>query len=351
MLNFMPDVDHYELEIHEGLEDIAQDELLATNATAVETKSIMTGKGFLRLQATDPQPLLTCKTIVAAYRLLYFNVPRPKALLGHEHWTRLLTTVDDIRTLQPDAFHTFFINAAGSDSSIMQRIKDTFADATSLHHAEGEGDLLLRIRRRKPGWDVLIRLTPRPLSTRDWRVCNYEGALSGPVARSMVHLSQPTETDRILNIGSGSGSLMIERAQHTRAAFVAGIDSSQAAITCAKDNLGAAKLIGEQALVHADARQLPFPAQTFTRLYADLPFGQRIGSHEENLQLYPELLREAARIAAPEAQFTLITHEIRLFNAVIEAQSAWQIKHQRRITLRGLHPLIVVLRRLPGAPW
>ncbi|NJL54806.1 methyltransferase domain-containing protein [bacterium] len=322
----------YELDIPEGLADVVQSDLLERCAGTVDPQRIVAGSSFIRLNCPDVRCILTLPTVNAVYQVLSYNIPRPKALLGHEHWTRLLIAVEAVSSSSSGTFHSFHINAAGSDSSVMQRIRTTFAQDTGLHYAPDEGDMLLRIRPGESGWEVLIRMTPRPLSTRNWRICNYEGALNGPVARSMVMLSSPGKDDYVLNVGCGSGSLLIERLLHTESQRVVGIDINNTAIDCASQNLASADRTRDAVLLTGDARRLPFKDASFTHLYADLPFGQLVGSHQTNQQLYPHLLREAARVAGVNALFTLITHEVRLMDTVLKAQMAWQVDHRRMVT-------------------
>ena len=49
--------------------------------------------------------------------------------------------------------------------------------------------------------------------------------------------------------------------------------------------------------------QLPFPENSFDVITADLPWGQLIGSHQENEWLYPAVLAEAARVIAQGGRF------------------------------------------------
>ncbi len=58
-----------------------------------------------------------------------------------------------------------------------------------------------------------------------------------------------------------------------------------------------------------DATALQFPANTFNAICTDLPWGQLVGSHQHNADLYPRVLAEAARVAAPRARLVLLTHE------------------------------------------
>ena len=107
----------------------------------------------------------------AVYLVQHFAIPRPAALLGHQHLTRLLRQIGTVRSLHSaDDFRSFRISAAGRDSSVMQRLRDNIAARAGLVPDDREGDLLLRIRRadlHEGGWEVLTRLTPRPLSAAD----------------------------------------------------------------------------------------------------------------------------------------------------------------------------------------
>ena len=49
------------------------------------------------------------------------------------------------------------------------------------------------------GWEVLVRLTPRPLTARPWRVCNWPGALNAVVAGigSFVKSPNPGHTESV----------------------------------------------------------------------------------------------------------------------------------------------------------
>ena len=134
---------------------------------------------------------MSLSTVIAVYTVQQFDIPRPKALLGHENWQKVLEQVRRAMDLSSrDDFEMLYLSAAGSDSSVMVRIKETLAEETALRMSDDEGDLLLRLRRTpktQQGWDLLVRLTPRPLASRDWRVCNMEGALNASVAH-LLHL-------------------------------------------------------------------------------------------------------------------------------------------------------------------
>lgn len=390
----------FEAEIVEGIESLAENELRQMR----EVQIVSRGRGAVQFTYVgNLRRLQSLKLTQAIYAVQPFAVPRPKALLGDQHFRAIMTQVDAVLVAWPrNTFKTIHIAAAGAESGVMQRLLADLARQTGLQPNLEEGDLLLRIRSKSQesrtksqeprikntelrvksqesriqnidvkvtgkrldsalstqhlglstehlalnSWEVLTRLTPRPLATRVWRVCNYEGALNATVARAMSLLTQPKPSDVILNVLCGSGSLLIERGLWGEAAQMMGCDINQLARDCAEQNIQAAAFAKAPQVMDWDARQLPLPDQSVDVLLADLPFGNLLGSHRDNLNLYPAVLREAARVAKPNARFVLITHEIKLIEAVLaDLSGLWQVKESLKVTLRGLHPRIYILNR------
>ena len=342
-------ITRYEAETVPGLADITELELREAFGASV-TIQTRRQDAVVFQYAGNPARLLNLRAPVSVYALETFNIPRPKAFLGHQNFHRLLAIFEQVFTLcGRDAFQTLYLSAAGSGSSVMQRIKESLSKHTGLSIADTEGDLLLRLRPspdKNRHWDALIRLTPRPLATRDWRVCNLPGALNGTVAHAMVRLARPRPADRVINLACGSATLLLEHAERLTSSRLTGLDVDTEALLCASQNIAASNHVDIQ-LLQADATQTPFASQSVDILYADLPFGQLVGSHAENIELYPALLAEAARIAKPGASFILITHEVNLMDKVLaDKPDTWRIREKRMITLSGLHPRIFVLERL-----
>lgn len=218
--------------------------------------------------------------------------------------------------------------------------------------SDDEADLLIRVRptpsihEDSVGWDVLVRLSPRPLATRAWRVCNFEGALNGAVAHAMVRLTHPNPRDVYLNIACGSGTLLVERLLTGPARHLIGCDIDPTALACARQNATAAGAGSRIALYQANGCALPLASRSINAITADLPFGHLVGSHAENLRIYPLILEEAARVARPRAFFTVITHEVRLMDQLLLADdSPWTIEKVLKVELGGLHPRIFVLQK------
>lgn len=338
----------FEAEVVPGLELLARAELQRLPQVRLCDD---VGQGRIRFRFEGELAALRgLRLAQAVYLSVTHPVPRPRGLLGDAHWRRLLAQIEAARALnRAQPFQSFSVAAAGSDSSVMQRIRGAVSEATRLADGGDKGDLLIRIRPAtgagESGWETLVRLTPRPLATREWRVCNFEGALNATVAHAMGLLTDPQPDDTFLNAACGSGSILIERQAIAPARLLLGVDLDAVVLDCARRNIEASDVKGTACLCIGDIRTLPLPEGSVTAVCADLPFGQRVGSHQDNVAAYPYMLRELARVTAPGAKCVLLTHEIRLMDSLLRQQPFWLLEQSIQINLRGLHPRIYVLRR------
>ena len=336
---------NYEAEVIPGLEALAIDEL--RQLTPVAPSQIrQTRAGFLRFRLTaDESVLKSLRSVIAIYRIHNFAIPRPKALLGHEHFTRLLGILRAAARRFKTPPGTMGIAAAGSHTAVMRRLRLETCQALGLPLApDGKGELFLRLARQAEdsGWEALVRTTASPLSKRDYRLVNVPGALNATVACAMTGLARQPGGKVVLNLCSGSSTILIEHARGKANDTLLAIDNCPDMISAGRQN---AKRAGQsQRIVQllADATRAPLPAGSVDILYADLPFGHHIGSHEDNLALYPALMREAGRLAKENAIFVVLSHEARLMARTVRA-SAWRLRSETTLNLSGLHPRLFVL--------
>lgn len=339
-----PEPAEFEAEVFRGLEPLAGAELGRLGAS-VRPDS-------LRFRYAGPwRRLLELRTVVAVQAVVARGLARPSALLDDGTFKRLTSAIGHVRSLHPaGAFGTFRLSAAGADSPAFLRVRERIARETGLRDVGEGGDLLLGFRHAPPArqFELAVRISPRPLSTRTWRVCNLPGALNAAVAAAMVQLAEPSADETFLNLACGSGTLLIERALIGPANRVMGCDLDMGAQACATENVRAAGVSVE--LQAWDARELPMADKTVDTLVADLPFGQLMGSHEENAELYPKILAEAARVARPGGRFVAITQQVNLFERCLQrGADRWSCERTLRLELPTnaglLKPRIYVLRR------
>ena len=198
--------------------------------------------------------------------------------------------------------------------------------------------------RFETGWDVLARLTPRPLSARAWRVCNMAGGLNATIAYAVFKLAGLRDSDRIFNPMSGSGTLLIERDLLGPSMALVGVDTDPDAVRCAQQNIAAAKRSIEVAQV--DALNTGLPPRSFDLIVADLPWGDAITVRGGNEALYTGFLKEMHRLCSRQGRMVVLTHELRLFERLIAEQDRWHAHELFQVYSGGHHPKAYLLSRV-----
>lgn len=338
--------DVYEVEILNGLKNLCRAELQSVMAERGRVLPAEHEDSLSFEFAGGQEELLGLRIPVAVFQLLYFKVPRPQGVVQGGHAKRLFEAISRIG--RAGNFETFRISAAGGDSPVFEKIKSLIAQYCSLRNDEEDGQMVIRFRRsrlKRFGWDVLIRLSKLPLSARSWRKENFAGALNASIAAAMLRLAGFSQSDRVLNLMCGSGTFLAECAQEGGAAKLSGIDISEANLRLARANL--AEVNRPVLLVHADARRLPFDAESHSLLVSDLPWGRRVGEKNELESLYARSLQEAARVCASGGRFALITQENVLMDRILESCSRqWKLKAHLRVKQGEYRPKIYLLQRL-----
>jgi tRNA (guanine6-N2)-methyltransferase len=174
-------------------------------------------------------------------------------------------------------------------------------------------------------------------------VRNYRGALNATIAAAMVELSEPRPDDRFLNLLSGSGTLLIERALRAPAARLVGVELDADVVAIAAENAAAASVDLE--LLQEDGRSTSLPSASFDAACTDLPYGDALGSHADNEALAVDVLAEAARLVVPGGRLIVITHELQRFRRALAAVPAWALTSERRVFQKGHRPGIWQLTR------
>ncbi|GAA4005100.1 hypothetical protein GCM10022631_15380 [Deinococcus rubellus] len=389
----------YEIEALSGLEGVAQEELSAVPGA----RDIRGGRFWF---PGDPTRLTRLKGSVAVYRVKTFDVPRPKALLGHQQLGDLAAFLRPV--IAYGGHQSFRLSAAGRESATMRRLAEELETSLGIPYHPEEGELLIRLRptenpnripepveekreahwerspeerparrgqrgaagrpghssaqapewpeeeelepqpapepRFETGWDVLARLTPRPLSARAWRVCNMAGGLNATIAYAVFKLAGVRDADRIFNPMSGSGTLLIERDLLGPSMALVGVDTDPDAVRCAQQNIGAAKRTIEVAQV--DALNTGLPPRSFDLIVADLPWGDAITVKGGNEALYTGFLKEMHRLCSRQGRMVVLTHELRLFERLMAEQDRWHAHELFQVYSGGHHPKAYLLSRV-----
>ena len=334
----------FEAECIKGLEGLAAVELKKSGAKFPHDVGENTA-GTLRFRFGKSLTRLDGLRIVSqVFKVHFFDIPRPKAFLGQQHFDRTRQILNEaIDQLGRRAVKSFRLEAAGRDSAVFQRLISQIESDLGLPHAPEAGDLFLRVKparlQNKKGWELLVRQTIRPLATRSWRRFNYPGALAAPVASVMVEMAKIQPEETIINLMCGSGTLLAEC--KTANNLMVGCDLNAEAVRGARVNLEPGSKGAN--LFEADATFVPVPDNSFDVLLIDLPWGQLIGEIHEIQTLYPKVLDEAWRISRPGGRFAVVTQLKKLMRQSIK-NSPWDLIDNVSLDMGRVKPEIYLLK-------
>lgn len=159
---------------------------------------------------------------------------------------------------------------------------------------------------------LTVRLSDERMRHRDYKVAHLPGSLRPSVAAALAWLSSPSPDDVVLDPLCGAGTILIERAHLGRYKLLIGSDHDSVALDAARENIGPRYKPLE--LHEWDAVSLPLPNGSVDKIVANLPWGMRHGSHEENRRLYPRLLAEFKRVVSKGGLIVMLTSEGRLMS-------------------------------------
>jgi 23S rRNA G2445 N2-methylase RlmL len=186
----------------------------------------------------------------------------------------------------------------------------------------------------RSGYEALLalRLSDEQMRHRDYKLEHLPASLRPSAAAALVWLTRPAPDDVFLDPMCGAGTILIERAHAGRYALLLGGDAREQALEVARGNVGPRYKPIE--LRQWDARALPLDAASITAAAVNLPFGKQLGSSEENRALYPEVLRELARVLRPGARLAALTGDRRTFDDAL--------RRARGLRRRAAYPVLLL---------
>lgn len=208
----------------------------------------------------------------------------------------------------------------------------------------------------EPGnWDInldiragLLRaeIGPLFLTRRFGELARMSASTTPVIAGIMCRLAKLHAGDVVLDPMCGAGTLLVVAAGSANLAAVIGCDISQRAVRDAAANLARRGVAGT--VLRADAGQLPLPAGSVDRVLTNLPFGKRVGSHDNNVELYPRVLRELTRVLTRQGRAVLLTEDKTVFRQSVQRTPNLHIVRELVLESGGAHPTAFVLARTRG---
>lgn len=213
----------------------------------------------------------------------------------------------------------------------------------------------------EPGdWDLNIETGPSGLvaevgqlywTSRFGELLRAPASTTPVIATVMVRLAKVEPGHTVLDPFCGAGTLLVE-ALRGSAGRLLGADHDSRWIQATRRNLDLAR--GRTAdtdtaitLWRGDARRLPLRDGSVDRIVSNLPFGKRVGSHRHNVTLYPDVLREYARVLTRSGRAVLLTEDKRLFTQSVQRTRGIRVIKEIEFASGGAHPsaYVVTTRR------
>jgi 23S rRNA G2445 N2-methylase RlmL len=150
-------------------------------------------------------------------------------------------------------------------------------------------------------WYVGARPTAYPDPRFDYRVADVPAAINPSLAAAMARVIGRAEGLVVLDPFCGSGTPLVEYDRLIPTAQLIGVDNDADALRAAERNLAAAGLAAKARLIEGDSRALERLLERHGTPAADviitnLPYGVRVGSYDELLDLYPAWFAQAAGV-------------------------------------------------------
>lgn len=293
-----------------GLKNIVLNEIAQYPALEIVTQ----GKQEIYIRPLqDLTPLLNLRSILNVYiirRGSEFNphyISKHKSILGN--------LIENVLKANNTIFSTFKLSCAGLQSKEVRQIQTFILTTYRLTVAE-DADMEVYIGKSNGLWETGVRVTPRPLTLREYRVANIKGGLNPNVAYAMNSFCNLPNIDSYLNIFSGSATLLIEAAQINPKLKLVGFDSNGKTNALAVQNIKKAGLLKSIHLQTANIFDSPNLGK-FSAITVDLPFGMQISKGEDLKKLYECFIEYTQKVLTQDGIVVMYTSEHKILEPIL----------------------------------
>ena len=178
-----------------------------------------------------------------------------------------------------------------------------------------------------------------------WRQRTVSASIHPATASCLARYAmqyEKRERPRVLDPFCGCGSLLFARETLGPCRVLVGVDKSGSAVESARVNARAGK--SRASFVTKDILRFE-GREGFDLILSNLPFGNRVGSHEDNTRLYDRFVRRLPELLVPGGVAVLYTMEYKLLKTCLDRSKGLALREQKRTEAGGLLPWIFVVDR------
>lgn len=184
------------------------------------------------------------------------------------------------------------------------------------------------------------------LSNREWRVGYVSAGINPSLAYIMCMIAELGEKDIVYDPFCGASVLPITALKYFNVKRVVCSDISGNAIEKSKLNFYSANIQSDKyKLFGSDVKRIKLSKQNVDKIVSNLPFGIRVGNHEDNTESYKGLEVLAKKILRRKGKIVLLTQEKVLLREVFKRDD-WNVKSIIRVNEGGLLPEVFVITKV-----
>lgn len=146
----------------------------------------------------------------------------------------------------------------------------------------------------------------------------------------------------VLDPFCGSGTMLFERSKIKGFSSLTGTDNQKYAIASAKQNETIAKTGAKFVLTDILAYR---PEKRYDEIISNMPFGHRVGSHENNEQLYEGFVKGMQDLLRPKGTAFLFTNDKNLLRDLLNQNGQYTIKSETVFNSGNLHPSLFIVEK------
>ena len=183
------------------------------------------------------------------------------------------------------------------------------------------------------------------LSKREWRKEYVPAGINPSLAYILCMVADLREEDIVYDPFCGAGVIPITALKYFNVKRVICSDISGKAVEKSEINFKAAGIDKDRyRLFRSDIRDIRLNKRNVDKIVSNLPFGIRVGEHNDNKEIYLSLEKVAERVLRKKGLLVLLTQEKKLLREVFSKEN-WNVKSVLRVNEGGLLPEVFVIER------
>lgn len=308
----------------EGFLDCLKEELTELGFAPTEED------GALRVVTDDLSKLYRAHCLTEALLPVAKNVPaEPKALAAAVHD-------------RSDAPYRIELRGYAKDRA---RLIRNLAERIEGENSPSRYERELRVDCHMDSADLYWKFWNVPDTRYPWRSGSLPASMQPATAAALaryVRRFERVEQPRVFDPFCGSGTLLFSREQLGHCKALMGVDKSGSAVELARKNAAAGKIKANflcRDILRFTARE------PFDLILSNLPFGNRVGSHQDNTTLYRGFIHLLPKLMNESATALLYTMEYSLLADCIAHEPALTLLERKRTEAGGLLPWVFVLQK------